>query len=131
MCGAIKYEITAPPRDVLHCHCVDCRRSTGNFSASTGCATKDLVVSGEENLRWFERGYARYGFCVECGSSLFWVAEDRPECTSIKIGTLDDATGLPLVGIWFAAEAQPHITFDPNVARFEANDDDGPARGGP
>lgn len=123
LCGAVRYEIDGPLRHVLHCHCENCRRLSGNFVASTGCATTDIEIvdAGGGALRWFDLGYARYGFCGRCGGQLFWQAADDPSRMSVKVGSLDDATGLELVGVWFADDAQPHHTVAADVAHYGAN----------
>jgi hypothetical protein len=96
LCGAVTYEVRGPLRDVVLCHCVECLRWSGNTGAFAAAHDGDLLVTGVA-LRWVDspdssRG-ARRGFCVECGSSLFWKAADA-ERTGIAAGTLDTPTGL-------------------------------------
>ena len=67
-------------------------------------------------------GYAKYGFCQGCGSTLFFRATDSPESTSVMIGTLDDTSATELHGVWFAGDAQPHNTLDDSVPHFTGND---------
>jgi hypothetical protein len=98
LCGALRYEVRGPLRDVIVCHCVECRRYHGTSGAYTAVARDDLaLVDAHEQLRWFPgpesvTGGER-GFCAACGSSLFWSAPGRPTI-SIAAGTLDGATGL-------------------------------------
>ncbi len=35
LCGAVRYEVQGPLRDVLICHCEECRRWHGHVSATT------------------------------------------------------------------------------------------------
>ena len=35
MCGAVRYELQGALRDVVVCHCVECRRSHGTSGAYT------------------------------------------------------------------------------------------------
>ena len=121
LCGAVSYAIAGPVRDILHCHCENCRRITGNFVAGTACATDVLTISGRDSLRWFDVGYARYGFCGECGSHLFWQGAEHRERTSVKVGSLDDASGLEVAAVWFADEAQPHVQLHEGVPHHPAN----------
>ena len=124
LCGSVSYRVDGPLRDVLHCHCVNCRKVSGNFVASSGCATSDLVIDDDTAvLRWYDLGYARYGFCSECGSSLFWQGAEHMDRTSIQSGSLTDASRLKLIGIWFTSEAQPHLLLDDTVPRYEGNDE--------
>lgn len=122
LCGDVTYTVEGPLRDILHCHCINCRKVSGNFAASSGSATGDLMITDEDSvLRWFDLGYARYGFCSTCGSSLFWQGADHPERTSIQAGSLDDVSSISLAGVWFADEAQPHVVVDESVAQFVGN----------
>ena len=92
-------------RDVVVCHCVECRRSHGTSGAYTAVARDDLALEDpEERLRWFPgpstvtRG--ERAFCGTCGSSIFWRSPDRPTI-SIAAGTLDGVTRLRTIcHIW-------------------------------
>src|SRR5690242_21925758 len=101
LCGAVRYEVHGPLRDVLICHCEECRRWHGHVSAFTAARREDLVVDDEREVRWTDSpasdADARRGFCGECGSSLFWDAPGR-ETISIAAGTLDDDSGLRVAG---------------------------------
>ncbi len=41
LCGAVRYEVRGQLRDVLICHCKECRRWHGHFSASIAAGTLD------------------------------------------------------------------------------------------
>jgi hypothetical protein len=66
------------------------------------------VLLQSEGLRWVSspesESEARRGFCCECGSSLFWDAPAR-DSISIAAGTLEEPTGLRLLGHVFVARA--------------------------
>jgi hypothetical protein len=108
LCGAVAYEVRGTLRDVLLCHCEECRRWHGHVSASTAARKEDLVLLEQRGLRWIDSprsdAGARRGFCAECGSSLFW---DPPRRATISIaaGTLDDASGLRVVSHWYVSQA--------------------------
>ena len=97
LCGAVTYEVRGPLRDVVVCHCVECRRWTGFAGAFAATRVDDLVIGATEALRWIDspesNRYARRGFCSVCGSSLFWQAPGG-ERVSIAAGTLAGPTGL-------------------------------------
>lgn len=101
LCGAIRYEVRGALRDVLVCHCEECRRWHGHIAAFTAAHREDLAVDGDRALRWIESASsdagARRGFCGQCGSSLFWDAPGR-ETISIAVGTLDGDAGLRVAG---------------------------------
>ena len=108
LCGAVRYEVTGPLRDVLICHCEECRRWHGHVAACTAARREDLVFVTDRGLRWVPSpnsdAGARRGFCAECGSSLFWDPPDRPT-VSIAAGTLDGPTGLRTVAHWYVSQA--------------------------
>jgi hypothetical protein len=93
LCGAVRYEVTGPLRDVVICHCSRCRRAHGHVAAYTACARDHLVLTASDALHWYEADERARGFCAECGASLFWRAAGR-ETVSIAAGTLDPPTGL-------------------------------------
>jgi hypothetical protein len=103
LCGAVRYRIEGPLRDVVVCHCSRCRRAHGHVAAYSDCATADLTVADESALRWYLADERRRGFCSVCGASLFWAREDDPQTTAVAAGTLDPPTGLRTVAHIFTA----------------------------
>lgn len=97
LCGEITYVVRGPLRDVLICHCGDCRRWHGHACAMTSALRGDVVISPADSVRWFsvagEGPRPRRGFCPTCGASLFWDAPER-STLGIAAGTLDQPTGL-------------------------------------
>ncbi|MBD0280817.1 MAG: GFA family protein [Thermoleophilaceae bacterium] len=97
LCGAVRFEVDGPLRDVVVCHCGECRRWAGHVWASTSAPRDALLVSEQSALRWIDspesETHARRGFCSDCGSSLFWEAPGR-DTISIAAGALDPPTGL-------------------------------------
>jgi hypothetical protein len=122
LCGAVSFEVHGPLRDVMLCHCEECRRWTGYLGGFTSTLVEHLTIGDERSLRWIESPrsdrHARRGFCAECGSSLFW-APAGGERVNIAVGTLDRPTGLRLAGHWY-----PHHAGD-----YDELPDDGLPRG--
>lgn len=93
-CGAVRYTVTGPMRDVIYCHCTQCRKQTGHFVAATRVADDALAITGSDELTWYAASPdARRGFCRHCGSLLFWKRE-ASDMTSIMAGSMDLPTGL-------------------------------------
>jgi hypothetical protein len=123
LCGSVSYELRGPLRDVLLCHCQECRQWHGHVSASTAARKEDLVLLASGSLRWIQSPHsdarARRGFCGECGSSLFWEAPDQGTI-SIAAGTLHGATGLRVAGHWFLSQAGDYYAIpDDGLPRHE------------
>jgi hypothetical protein len=101
LCGAVRFELESPLRDVSLCHCVECRRWHGHVCAMTSIPREHLHFASDAGLRWIDSpdsdAHARRGFCGECGSSLFWRAAEGDRI-HIAAGTLDRPTGLRVAG---------------------------------
>lgn len=95
-CGAVRYVVTGTLRQVVGCHCTQCRKTSGHYVAATQAAMSDFKLSETKSLKWYRSSPgAQRGFCDECGSSLFW-QEDGTSHISIMAGTLDGPTGLAM-----------------------------------
>ena len=45
LCGAVTYDVRGPLRDVILCHCVECRRWSGDAGALSATRVDDLMIS--------------------------------------------------------------------------------------
>ena len=126
MCGAVRYVIDGPARDVWNCHCVRCRRWTGHFTAATSCQRNHFRLITDDSLEWYhpeEWPDVAYGFCQRCGSSLFWKAvavppgarQDKLSTIEIWAGTLDPPTGLSTELAIYADDASDYHTLDADI----------------
>lgn len=94
LCGKVNFVMSELNRDVVMCHCKQCRKQTGHVVAATRVNNDDLQINGEENLTWFAASDdAKRGFCKHCGSLLFWKSNTATS-TSIMAGSLEEPTGL-------------------------------------
>ena len=82
--------------DPLACHCIQCRKQTGHYFAA-GRARKNAVrFETDAGLAWYRASdMAARGFCQECGSTLFWRADEGAHIR-VALGALDGDTGLKL-----------------------------------
>lgn len=105
LCGAVRFELAPPVRDVLICHCSLCRRTGTLAGAYTAVPREALRVTSDATLTWYvDVNGRRRGFCGTCGSALFWSAEDR-DTISVSAGALDGPTGLVTERHIFVADA--------------------------
>ena len=119
LCGAVRYEVRGPLRDVVLCHCSRCRRTNGHVAAYTACRSADLEIAESETLRWYADGDRERGFCAGCGASLFWRAPGR-ETISIAAGTIAPPTGLRTIGQIFVSSAGDYYDVADAGERFPA-----------
>ena len=95
-CGGVTYEVRGGLREIVACHCGQCRRQTGIFYAATDAYDSDLTINDSGSLRWYSSSdFARRGFCGLCGSALFW-KRDASDTTSILAGSLDGSPDLTI-----------------------------------
>jgi hypothetical protein len=118
LCGAVRFKLEPPLRDVELCHCVECRRWHGHICAMTSVLPEQLGFTSDAGLRWIDSpdsdSHARRGFCGECGSSLFWDAPGR-DTISIAAGTLDTPTGLRTTVQIYTHQASDYYELDPSI----------------
>ena len=122
-CGGVTYTVAGPMREVVACHCSQCRKQTGHFYAATNAADADLTVKDSGTLKWYAASdIAKRGFCGECGSALFW-KPNGGDYTSILAGTLDgDAGGLKLDRHIFVADKGAYYELNDGLPAFEQGD---------
>ena len=115
LCGAVRYEVTGPLRDVIECHCAMCRKTHGHVGAYTAAPKNALTILESRGLRWYASSEkARRGFCSECGGTLFYDPLQK-DYTSIAAGTLDPPTGLRTSLQIFVASRGDYYPIDPAI----------------
>ena len=124
LCGGVRYRVRGPLRDVVACHCSQCRRWTGHFVAATGAPTANLTLVAAGTLSWYASSeHAERGFCSRCGSSLFWRPKGADAAwTSIMAGSLDGPTGLKTIQHIFVADKADYYALEdgvPQLAQWE------------
>jgi hypothetical protein len=118
-CGAVSFRTTGKLRDVVYCHCSQCRKQTGHFYAATNVTDAALEVEGEDNITWFQSSdFARRGFCRTCGSALFWKLEGAAY-TSVMAGLFDHPTGLSGACHIFVADKGDFYEIADGLPRFD------------
>jgi hypothetical protein len=118
VCGAVRYEVKGPLRDVVNCHCSMCQRQHGIHGSYSKARKVNITVTKGEGLAWYRTSdIARRGFCRLCGSGLFW----EPfmfDATGIVAGTLDGPTGLKTIGHIFVGEKCDFYEITDDLPQF-------------
>lgn len=119
LCGAIRFELHPPIRDVIVCHCRQCARWTGYAVAATAVAPENFkLVSGASDLTWYAASsHAERGFCAVCGSSLLWKPADGSRI-SVLAGSLDPPTGLRVSGHIFVSGKSDYDEINDDAPQF-------------
>jgi hypothetical protein len=121
LCGAVVFEVTPPLRDVVACHCRQCRKTSGHYWAATSVPPDRFRLLSEAGLAWYcASGTARRGFCSVCGSTLFW-QPDGAARISFSPAALDDPTGLLIDRHIFVADKGDYYTLGDGVPHHAAD----------
>lgn len=120
LCGAVRYTIDGPMRDMHGCHCTQCRKQSGHYVAAANAPRTAVKVTGEDAITWFEASPGiRRGFCSICGSHLFW---DDPtfDTISINAGALEAPTGLRMAAHIFVADKGDYYEIADGLPQYDA-----------
>lgn len=119
LCGAVTYEVDGPLSAITACHCSQCRRQSGHYTAAIEVAWDGVAVEGRDNVTWYSASPdARRGFCRVCGSLLFWVSQTRG--AAIFSGSLDDPTGTRLSSHIYVADKGDYYDIADGLPQFDA-----------
>ncbi|MDQ1849950.1 GFA family protein [Gemmobacter fulvus] len=96
LCGAVRFEADAPLRDVVACHCTQCRKASGHVWAATSVPLERFRLTEQAGLVWYRSSpAAQRGHCGRCGATLFWLPEGEGRM-SLSPGALDGPTGIAM-----------------------------------
>ena len=117
LCQAVSFTAKNVDKNVWYCHCIQCRKISGNYVGATRAKDIDIKINGK--FKWFYvNDSAKHGFCPKCGSELFW-KKDGLDTTSIFVGALDDSKGLSETGHIFVKEKADCFTFNKKIPCYD------------
>ena len=117
-CGAVRFQTRGQLREVVACHCSQCRRQTGLYYAATSVSNDRLTVTGGDAITWYRASpQAERGFCSLCGSALFWRFDGEVE-TSILAGAFDQPSGLKIAYHIFCADKGDFYDLSDGLPQF-------------
>ncbi|WP_079204211.1 GFA family protein [Pseudomonas sp. CC6-YY-74] len=89
-CGALRYQFRAALRDIAHCHCSICRRSTGGILTTwiTVPLASFAWLAGTPT-EFVSSASCTRSFCPRCGAHLTLFTTLSPETLDITVATLD------------------------------------------
>ena len=98
LCGAVRFELGAPPLNAGYCHCTRCQRRTGTAS-SVQCRVDGAAfayTAGEERVVWWRHrdGGFEKGFCEACGAHLFSRNPDDHLQLNVRLAAFDGDPGV-------------------------------------
>lgn len=118
LCGAIKYTISAPVKELRACHCLDCQKASGAGGSVNAVVPSAAFKVTQGKPKRFEckaasgRTLYRY-FCGDCGSPIYSQRQSTPETVVVRAGTLDDSSELKITANIWTARARSWTHIDP------------------
>lgn len=92
LCGAVQFEIHGSIRNIIYCHCSQCRKAQGSAFATNGIVHKDhfKFSQGESELTAYTASehQTKY-FCKHCGSPIMSQSTNRPDDVRVRLGTIE------------------------------------------
>jgi hypothetical protein len=124
-CGGVRFELAKKPSLFVACYCRDCQYASGGAPANVLVVTKGEldIHTGAELLSSYAcvadsgRKVTRQ-FCKVCGTPMFEILELDPNMRLVKIGTLDDQSGLSVDASVWTHSAQPWVETEARAERF-------------
>ena len=127
LCGAVRYEVEGEIAPIQLCHCGQCRKAQGGpFAANAPVSAAGFrLLRGAEALKEYRASPGkRRVFCGACGGPIFSQRDETPETLRLRVGALDDTTGLTIGFHIQAASKAAWWPIDDDRPRFP---DDGPS----
>ena len=112
-CGAVRYEIDAPPVLAVHCQCTDCKKSSG-----AGHITAAVYPESALHLTGITKAYSSLAdsgatatreFCPECGGRLTFRSTTIAGLVAVAAGSMDDPNA---VSPSMAFYQKRHVAWD-------------------
>ena len=109
LCGKVAFTINGEIRNIVYCHCSQCRKAQGSAFATNGIVqSKDFqFVSGKDELTAYsEDGDQTKYFCQHCGSPIMSKRESKPDDIRVRLGTIEsDINERPQAHIFVTSKA--------------------------
>lgn len=120
LCGDVSF-FMKHPREVVNCHCGECRRFHGNYAAYTKARLEDIYIVNAEKIGWYqpEKNRAKRGHCRTCGSSLFW-QQAGEDGICVAAGALDMPAGLQATKNIYVDDAGDFYKLDGSLENYAA-----------
>jgi hypothetical protein len=114
-CGAVRFELKAPPVVFYLCHCTTCQQQSASaFGQSVKVRTTDVTIRGELAVFHAPTNSGRpklCEFCPTCGVRIAHGRRPGADTFNLKGGTFDDHSWLIPAGHIWTASKQPFVAI--------------------
>lgn len=110
LCGALQFQVTSEPKDIINCHCNFCQRATGSaYLVETifDKANFDQISGKPEVYRHQSAGSGKIihiHFCRRCGTKTHMLFERFPDIVGVFSGTFEETD-------WFQRTKENSLYF--------------------
>ena len=128
-CGALEYELTAPPVMIYACHCTNCQKQTGSafvLSATVPEVAFRFTTGEPAKFEWVsDAGNHRFGcLCGACGGRIYNSQTPSIGILSLRAGTFHDTSWVRPAGHIWLKSAQGWFKADPEDATCDVQPTD-------
>ena len=123
-CGAVTATVESEPEFVVLCSCTHCQRRTGS-PFGVGAYFKRDAVKLAGATKAFVRGVdgtdrtLTNQFCPECGGTVYWTLDLRPNHIGIAAGHFADPDFAKPTRVVWAQHKHAWVTLPPDVPAFQ------------
>ena len=109
-CGEVRFSAASDVRVVANCHCANCRRAAGAQAVAWIIVKRSQFqfVKGTPRRYQTDTGAWRT-FCADCGTSLTYETDRRPDEIDITAGSLDHPEDFPPTKDVYPEERLPWV----------------------
>lgn len=132
LCGAVQFESQAGPVVTGHCHCTDCRKTSGTGHASNLCVPKAVTkITG--TVSTYDKpadsgNIITRAFCPTCGSPIYSLNSAMPEMIFFRASVLDDLEVFQPQMAVYRRSAPSWDLADPGIPNFDVMPEGGPEK---
>lgn len=121
-CGAVAYSVADEFLYAAHCHCSNCRRTTGSaFKPFAGIERAKLALTqGHDALMIYGDALGNDTHCKRCGSLLYSVLREGA-FVHVAMGTLVDAPAIRPDKHIFVGSKAPWYTIADDLPQFDGH----------
>jgi hypothetical protein len=123
-CGQLQITASGDPDVVVACSCIACQRRTGSPYGVGAYFKRDSVQPVEGKFKSHQRGTDSgrtftTNFCPQCGTSVYWELEMRPDHIGVAVGCFGDPSFPgPARAVW-AESRHDWVTYPDDLPVFE------------
>jgi hypothetical protein len=119
LCGAVRFEVSGPGRNLCYCHCNSCRRAAGAPLVAWGTfAHSGFRVTRGTLTEYRSSPPVLRGFCTACGGALTYRHDARAGEIDVTLASLDEAASLvPEMHVW-VADKLPWLAITDGLPQF-------------